>query len=326
MDWSGQIPWLMMVSISAQRCSSRGSSACSISRLNLGWIGYAPNGRRSKRTIRLKSAAPDHQSSASWTISKRDLRLLPVETEKVWNFLRDQSALNGFVLIGGSALALTIRHRKSEDLDFVYPEVRLPRQRLAAFTESARASGFGFERNDNEAAVEDFTLGGMELHDYQQDFLVNGLVKISFFATDDALRKVLHSAGGDDKVRVASLSELFRAKCLVSAVRSKTRDWLDLYLLMRDHGFTIFDYRSTFQHAGIPHQCDIGLTRLCSGIPQRDDEGYAHLLQNPPTLEEMRAFFVQERGKLEVETAADALRRKQITTGKSDRSNRQSEN
>jgi hypothetical protein len=237
--------------------------------------------------------------------------LLPAETEKVWSFLRDQSALNGFVLIGGSALALTIRHRRSEDLDFVYPGLRRPRPRLEAFAQSTREAGFGFELNDNEAAVEDFILGGMELHDYQQDYLVNGLVKVSFFASDDALRKVLASEGGNEKLRMASLLELFRAKCLVSAVRSKTRDWLDLYLLMRDHGFSIFDYRTTFQHAGIPHQCDIGLTRLCSGVPQNDDEGYAHLLQNPPGLEDMRAFFVQQRDKLEVETAADALLQKQ---------------
>lgn len=55
--------------------------------------------------------------------------MLPPATEKVWNFLKEQPALAGFVLVGGSALALTLRHRLSEDLDFVYPDTRLPRQR-----------------------------------------------------------------------------------------------------------------------------------------------------------------------------------------------------
>jgi len=236
--------------------------------------------------------------------------LLPAETEKVWNFLKDQPALQGFVLAGGSALALTIRHRFSEGLDFVYSDVRLPRQRLEVFSRQAREQGFDFQRNDNEAAAQDFALGGMELHDYQQDFLVNGMVKVSFFAPDEGLRKVL-SAGGERKVRVASLAELFKTKCLVSAVRSKSRDWLDLYLLMREHGFSVHDYQAAFCEAGIPNQCDLGLARLCAGVPQRDDEGYAHLLQNPPSLADMRAYFVAQRNKLEIEIAAEAMRQKQ---------------
>lgn len=238
--------------------------------------------------------------------------MLPPATKEVWNYLKEQPALAGFVLAGGSALAINIRHRVSEDLDLIYPEVRLPRQRLDALCRQARGAGFDFQRNDDEAAAQEFTLSGMELHDYQQDFLVNGVVKVSFFAPDEALRKLL-SGHSESKARVASLSELFKAKCLVSAVRSKTRDWLDLYLLMRDHGFSIHDYQAAFQEAGSTAQCDIGLVRLCSGIPQRDDEGYAHLLKNAPTLDEMKAFFVAQREKLEIETAAEAKRQGQKT-------------
>jgi len=48
--------------------------------------------------------------------------LLPAETERVWNFLKGQSALTSFVLVGGSALAMRIQHRLSEDLDFAWLE------------------------------------------------------------------------------------------------------------------------------------------------------------------------------------------------------------
>ena len=234
--------------------------------------------------------------------------MLPPATEKVWNFLREQPALAGFVLAGGSALALIIRHRHSEDLDLAYPGLKLPRQRLDVLCSLAREAGFDFQHNDSEAAVQEFALGGMELHDYQQDFLVNGVVKVSFFTPDQALRRVL-GGQAEGKVRVASLAELFKAKCLVSAVRSKTRDWLDLYLLMRDHGFSIRDYQAAFQEAGNRGQCDIGLARLCSGVPQRDDEGYVHLLANAPKLDEIIVFFRAQRDKLEVESAAEAARR-----------------
>jgi DNA-binding transcriptional MerR regulator len=235
--------------------------------------------------------------------------LLPPATEKVWEYLREQPALAGFVLACGSALSLLLKHRVSEDLDFVFLAPRLPRQKLEALCLASGESGFRFTRNDDEAAVQEFAEVGMELHDYQQDYLVNEVVKVSFFAPDEAQQKVF-SAAMNTGVRVATLPEIFKSKALVSALRSKTRDWLDLFLLLRDHGFSLRDYRAAFVEAGIPSQADTGLTRLCSGIPQRSDEGYSHLLTTPPTLEEMKQFFVAQRNKLEVELAAEAAARK----------------
>jgi len=103
---------------------------------------------------------------------------------------------------------------------------------------------------------------------------------------------------------------LFKTKCLVSAKRSKTRDWLDLYVLLHDHGFSIREFWQAFQEAGVPMDCARSLSRLCSGVPQRDDEGYAHLLANPPTLEQMKTYFIEQRNLLEIEIAADALRQR----------------
>jgi hypothetical protein len=238
------------------------------------------------------------------------LTLLPAETDRVWRFLREQPALAGFVLGGGSALALHIGHRLSEDLDFIYPHVELPRNRLDALRRAAAARGFEFTANDSEAAIEEFAVAGMELHDFQQDFLVDREVKVSFFAADEPLRRILApGAGFGESVRLATLSECFRAKSIVSAVRSKSRDWLDLYLLMREHGFSIQDYRRAFIDAGIPGQCDAGLTRMCNGVVPRDDEGYQHLLANPPTLAAMTEFFIAQRDQLEIETAAEAKKR-----------------
>ena len=236
--------------------------------------------------------------------------MLPPETEKLWNFLSTQSALGGFVLIGGSALALRIQHRLSEDLDFAFHGQQLPRGSLAALTPSASAQGFTFTRDDDAAALQEFSSGGLELHDYQQDFLVNGLVKVSFFAPD---APVLRSLAPPDptKPRLATLQELFKTKCLVSALRSKSRDWLDLFLLLRDHGFTMRDYAEAFRAAGADGQRDLSWQRLCSGAPQRGDEGFAHLLKNAPTVEEMKQFFIAQRDLLEVAEAEEAHRKNQ---------------
>ena len=45
-----------------------------------------------------------------------------------------------------------------------------------------------------------------------------------------------------------------------------------------------------------------------------NDEGYAHLLPNPPTLKEMKAHFIAQRDRLEIQLAAEAARRRQTTS------------
>lgn len=154
-------------------------------------------------------------------------------------------------------------------------------------------------------------MGGMDLHDYQQNFVVDRAVKVSFFATDNALARIL---GGPSAapVRVASLAELFKAKSLVSALRSKTRDWLDLYLLMRDHGFSPNDYRGAFVEAGIEGQWEIGLSRLCSGVVPKEDEGYTHLLPQAPSLDVIKEYFNAMRDQFEIARAAEEQGKRRI--------------
>jgi len=233
--------------------------------------------------------------------------VLPAKTEQVWDFLKTQPTLAGFVLIGGSALALRLRHRISEDLDFTFIGSKLPANRLSSLQQQAEHCGLKMSADDDPAAVEEFAGGGLELRDYQQDYIMNGLVKVSFFLADQALSKVL-TEPATAAPRLATLNELFKAKCLVSAVRSKTRDWLDIYLLLRNHGFSLKDYRNAFCEAGIESQFDVGITRLCSGKPERNDEGYVHLLGNAPSIEEMAEYFRSERDRFEVERAAEARR------------------
>jgi len=129
------------------------------------------------------------------------------------------------------------------------------------------------------------------------------------FVPDGPLAKLI-AGQAESKARVATLQELFKTKCLVCALRSKTRDWFDLYLLFRDHGFSIHDFQAAFREAGVEAQCATALSRLCGGVPQKDDEGYLHLLPNPPSPVEMKEYFTGLRNLLEIESAAEALRRR----------------
>lgn len=146
--------------------------------------------------------------------------MLPLETDKVWSFLKEQPALSGFVLVGGSALALRINHRRSEDLDLAYLEPQLPRLQIEALLRIASNVHLDFQRNDDESALDQFVQAGLDLHDYQQNYVANGTVKASFFVADNALIKVLAFIP-ESKVRVATLAELFKSnfrKCSSSAL------------------------------------------------------------------------------------------------------------
>ena len=99
--------------------------------------------------------------------------MLPAETKRVWEYLAGQPALSGFTLIGGSALSLHLKHRLSEDLDLAFSGPELPAARLATFVDSARKDGFAFARNDNEAAVQEFVQGGMDLHDFHPGGIIS---------------------------------------------------------------------------------------------------------------------------------------------------------
>jgi hypothetical protein len=235
--------------------------------------------------------------------------MLKAETERLWQWLQNEPLLGRFILVGGSALSLRIGHRVSEDLDLVFNAPKLPRVVLARFVARCQERGFPLRAWDNPADLDEFLLAGEDLNDYQQDFLAPGEVRLSFFVADREMLPFLKS-GLSGSVRLAEIEEVFRLKCLVSAKRSKTRDWLDLYILMTRHGFTFRDYAETFQLAGVPEQLDLGLARLCGGRPPKDDEGYESLLPDPPSLEHIAAFFRAQRDLLEVELAQKAFEKK----------------
>jgi hypothetical protein len=107
-----------------------------------------------------------------------------------------------------------IGHRLSEDLDFAIAAPRLPRLALDGLIRILQVQGWSVARNDAEASYDEFLNAGMSLHDYQQDFLVNG-VKLTFFTADADLAAAIE-ATAHPTPRVASLPELFRTKLTFS--------------------------------------------------------------------------------------------------------------
>lgn len=167
---------------------------------------------------------------------------LPSATRVLWRQLENEEALRGFILVGGSALSMRIGHRLSEDLDFAFPAMKLPSGQLAAL----RRKFPGWTANDNPAAYDEFLNAGMSLHDFQQDYLTEENVKITFFAEDRDAWNLLTSAS-ESGPRVAELDEIFALKALVCAKRSNARGWFDLYTLIQNHGFTLREFQKAFE-------------------------------------------------------------------------------
>lgn len=228
--------------------------------------------------------------------------MLKPETRRLWELLKERKTLSGFVLVGGTALAMHLSHRFSEDLDFMIPQPKLPRARIQALKRDAAAHGFTFAPNDRIQDIEEFADSGMDLHDYQQNFVVAGAVKLTLVAPDDELTRLLR-AGSPDGPRVASLEEIFRLKCIACANRTKTRDWLDMFVLLDRGLFQPMDIYRTFQLAGVPTKFDIAMSRMCSGRVPPDDEGYESTMAKPPSIARMRKRFIQVRDSIETEAA-----------------------
>jgi predicted nucleotidyltransferase component of viral defense system len=232
--------------------------------------------------------------------------MLRPDTQKLWTHLQSEPALKGFVLVGGTALAMHLHHRLSEDLDFMYLGKKLPKGQIDALKRRALDEGFEFMPNDSPAGVEEFINAGLDFGDYQQDYMVNGTVKVTFVAPEPENARQLEPVESPGP-RIASLAEIFRLKCIVTAERSKTRDWFDLYLLLQQAHFEPIEFLRAFERAGAPRKYDIAMMRLCSGKPGLDDEGYASLLDHPPTLKEMQRFFLGIRDRIEKDAARQAI-------------------
>lgn len=94
-------------------------------------------------------------------------------TQRLWEIFKEKPELNGFVLIGGSALALQIHHRRSEDLDFAWPYGKLPREALDNLIRNT--SSLQFILDQNEAAEREAEDCNLDLADPSQNYLVDGV-------------------------------------------------------------------------------------------------------------------------------------------------------
>jgi Domain of unknown function (DUF1814). len=127
-----------------------------------------------------------------------------------------------YILCGGTALAIQLGHRKSENLDFMMwrksknekPEVDWP--------------SIEKELKEKFGEIENFNMLGFE----QIEFVVKG-VKLSFYVSDNYC-PVLVPVTYLENIRLADIHSILAMKIEVMFRRKKMRDYYDIYAILKE--------------------------------------------------------------------------------------------
>lgn len=118
-----------------------------------------------------------------------------------------------FYLVGGTAIALHIGHRRSIDFDlFKYSPIK-PKSIIQII------SGFDFKYAITRRVTEQLnvTINDVKFTFYQYPFKINATEKL------------------DDILRLPSLLDLASMKAYAMGRRSKWKDYVDIYFILKDH-------------------------------------------------------------------------------------------
>ena len=148
-----------------------------------------------------------------------------------------------YILCGGTALAMQIGHRKSEDLDFMMWRI--------SKTEKPEVDWNAIEKELKEkiGEIENFNMLGFD----QVEFLVKG-VKFSFFVSDN-YSPVSSPVDYLGNIRLADIESIMAMKMEVMLRRMKFRDYYDLYCILQE-GYSI--------HKGMEKALNLSRHRLSS--------------------------------------------------------------
>lgn len=143
---------------------------------------------------------------------------IPEATAKVMQILAKEKFMKKFSLVGGTALALQLGHRQSEDLDFIIDGEKISSQTIKRNI-AHLFSNYKILREETG---------------YQIDFLIDG-VKVTFFSTGAILipfpvKDYTFSYG---TLKIASVDIIAVLKMATIAQRCTIRDYYDLYYLAK---------------------------------------------------------------------------------------------
>lgn len=131
-------------------------------------------------------------------------------------------SIKPYILAGGTALAMQIGHRKSEDLDFMMWR--------KSKTEKPEVDWTAIEKELKEkiGEIENFNMLGFD----QIEFIASG-VKFSFYVSDNYC-PVSEPVPYLGNIRLADIYSIMAMKIEVMLRRTKMRDYYDIYSILKE--------------------------------------------------------------------------------------------
>ncbi|MBZ4652074.1 MAG: hypothetical protein JG761_874 [Proteiniphilum sp.] len=147
---------------------------------------------------------------------------LTVNTDAIIEKVAEMECIKPYILCGGTALAIQLGHRKSEDLDFMMWR-KSKKEKPAVDWPSIEK-----ELTEKIGEIENFNMLGFD----QVEFVAAN-VKFSFYVSENfsPVSKPLHYLGN---IRLADIYSIMAMKMEVMLRRTKLRDYYDIYAILRE--------------------------------------------------------------------------------------------
>jgi len=212
-------------------------------------------------------------------MSNLDFKYMPKNTKNVFDKLCKVNFIKNYTLIGGTALSIQIKHRISEDLDFIID---------AEFINVAT-----IKRNISKI-FPNYKIIKQD-YNYQIDFIIEE-TKVTFFSSGAVLIpfSVKKHSFTFQKMNIAEIETIAVLKFSAIAQRNTIRDYYDLYFIAK-YILNLKDIINTAKRL-LPNLSPITYTETLiyiKDIPEKDLS--QHL--NPKeeiTKDEMSVFFITE--------------------------------
>lgn len=208
---------------------------------------------------------------------------LPKDTAELLKRLHDLEEVTGFTLIGGTALALQVRHRRSEDLDLAWTQGNLPQGQIASILKSL-APGTPPKLITDQAALLSAENDGVDLNQSFQDWKI-GNVKLTFYAPFAPAQLAVYR--NSDALKLGQLDILasegvFKLKSSLLFERKTSRDLYDLWFFLKHGGKTVEDVLEAMDDRKQHYQTDSLLDRIAPPAFGLADPGFEPLLTDAP--------------------------------------------
>lgn len=193
-------------------------------------------------------------------LNNRQKELLPLMAQ----FRRE------YYLVGGTAIALYIGHRRSIDFDLF------------------KFSGINHKRNLDKLSATGFNHLVTRRVTEQMNLIINE-VKVTFFQYPFLINP---STKFEDYFRLPSLLQLAAMKAYALGRRSKWKDYVDLYYLLHEH-FTLNDISAEATRIfGELYSEKMFRSQLCFFDDIDYTEPVDYLLPNPPANDEIKSALI----------------------------------